>query len=58
MEQSQREVPTAIKAVMQKAAYANATWGLRVIDLETGKDLINLEPDKAGVAPPRYGMWR
>jgi len=38
------EVPSDIKAIMDKALYKDAIWGLRVVDLETGQSLIDLEP--------------
>ncbi len=37
-------VPSDIKAIFDKPFYKGAIWGLRVIDLETGRPLINLEP--------------
>jgi D-alanyl-D-alanine carboxypeptidase/D-alanyl-D-alanine-endopeptidase (penicillin-binding protein 4) len=37
-------VPSDIKAIMDKPAYKNSIWGLRVVDLETGQPLIDLEP--------------
>jgi D-alanyl-D-alanine carboxypeptidase len=37
-------IPNGIKAVMEQPVYKGATWGLRVIDLDTGQALINLEP--------------
>jgi D-alanyl-D-alanine carboxypeptidase len=37
-------VPADIKAIFDAPRYQGAIWGLRVIDLETGKPLINLEP--------------
>jgi D-alanyl-D-alanine carboxypeptidase len=37
-------VPSDIKAVMDKPLYEGAIWGLRVVDLETGQPLIDLEP--------------
>ena len=37
-------VPADIKAVFDKPAYKNATWGLRIVDLGTGKELIDLQP--------------
>jgi D-alanyl-D-alanine carboxypeptidase len=40
-----QSVPADIKAVMDKPAYQNALWGLRVVDLDTGKALIDLQPD-------------
>src|SRR5262245_20715437 len=36
-------VPANIKAVFEKPLYKHATWGLRVVDLDTGKALIDLE---------------
>jgi D-alanyl-D-alanine carboxypeptidase len=39
------DLPPAIKAIFDKPVYKDATWGLRVVDLDTGKELINLEPD-------------
>jgi D-alanyl-D-alanine carboxypeptidase len=38
------KVPADIKAVFDKPAYKNATWGLRIVDLGTGKELIDLQP--------------
>ncbi len=38
------DVPADIKAVLDKPLYKNSVWGLRVVDLSTGKELINLEP--------------
>src|SRR5580698_11347817 len=40
-----QSVPSEISAIMNKPAYKNSTWGLRVVDLETGKALIDLEPE-------------
>jgi D-alanyl-D-alanine carboxypeptidase len=37
-------VSNDIKKIMDKPQYAAATWGLRVIDLDTGKELVNLNP--------------
>ena len=37
-------VPSDIKAIMDKPHYKGAIWGLRVVDVETGKPLIDLEP--------------
>jgi len=37
-------VPPDISVIMQAPVYKGATWGLRVIDLETGEPLIDLEP--------------
>jgi D-alanyl-D-alanine carboxypeptidase len=39
-------VSKAIKKVMDKPAYKGATWGLRVIDLENGHELVNLNPGR------------
>jgi D-alanyl-D-alanine carboxypeptidase len=36
------EIPADIKAIFQKPAYENSIWGLRVVDLETQKVLINV----------------
>jgi len=35
-------IPDAILEVMQKPLYADATWSLKVVDLETGEDIYNL----------------
>ena len=37
-------VPPEIKAIFDGPRYKDAIWGLRVVDLETGKTLIDLEP--------------
>jgi D-alanyl-D-alanine carboxypeptidase len=37
-------IPSEIKAIFDAPRYKGAIWGLRVIDLETGEPLINLEP--------------
>src|SRR6185312_16766067 len=39
------KVPADIKAVFDKPAYKNAIWGLRVVDLGAGKELIDLRPN-------------
>jgi D-alanyl-D-alanine carboxypeptidase/D-alanyl-D-alanine-endopeptidase (penicillin-binding protein 4) len=39
-------LPAAIKAIMDKPAYANAQWSLLAVDLDTGKTLASLNPDK------------
>jgi D-alanyl-D-alanine carboxypeptidase len=36
------KVPADIKAVFDKPAYKNAIWGLRIVDLGTGKELMDL----------------
>jgi D-alanyl-D-alanine carboxypeptidase len=38
------KVPADIKAMFDKPAYKNAIWGLRIVDLSTGKALIDLQP--------------
>ena len=38
------KVPADIKAIFNKPAYKNAVWGLRIVDLGTGKELMDLEP--------------
>ena len=38
------KVPAAIQAVFDKPLYKNAIWGLRIVDLVTGKVTIDLEP--------------
>ena len=37
-------IPANIKAIFDKPAYKDATWGLRVIDLTSGQVLIDTEP--------------
>lgn len=37
-------VPSEIKAIFDQPRYKDAIWGVRVIDLETGRTLIDLEP--------------
>jgi D-alanyl-D-alanine carboxypeptidase len=37
-------VPADVKAVFDKPAYKNAIWGLRVVDLGPGKELMDLQP--------------
>jgi D-alanyl-D-alanine carboxypeptidase len=39
------DIPRDIKAIFDKPLYKNSIWGLRVVDLDTGKVLINLRPD-------------
>jgi D-alanyl-D-alanine carboxypeptidase len=41
---SSAKVPADVKAVFDKPVYKNAIWGLRMVDLETGKELIDLQP--------------
>jgi D-alanyl-D-alanine carboxypeptidase len=38
-------VPANIRAIFDKALYSDSIWGLRVVDLDTGKVLINYKPD-------------
>jgi D-alanyl-D-alanine carboxypeptidase len=38
------EIPAGIKAIFQKPAYQNSIWGLRVVDLDTQKVLIDIRP--------------
>jgi D-alanyl-D-alanine carboxypeptidase len=38
-------IPAEIQAIFNKPAYQGALWGLRVIDIETGKPLIDLHPN-------------
>ncbi len=38
-------VSSDIKAVMDKPLYKGATWGLRVVDLDTGQVLVDLKPN-------------
>jgi D-alanyl-D-alanine carboxypeptidase len=38
------KVPADIKAVFDKPAYKDAIWGLRIVDLGTGKEVIDLQP--------------
>ena len=37
-------VSSDIKAIMDKPHYKGAIWGLRVVDLDTGQTLVDLEP--------------
>jgi D-alanyl-D-alanine carboxypeptidase len=39
-----QNIPPEIKAILEAPRYKDAIWGLRVIDLETGQPLIDLEP--------------
>ena len=38
-------VPSAIRAVLQKPVYKDAVWGLRAVDLDSGRALLDLNPD-------------
>jgi len=42
---SNNNIPPEIRAIFDKPLYDGGIWGLRVLDLETGKVLINLKPD-------------
>jgi D-alanyl-D-alanine carboxypeptidase len=42
--EGQGNVPSDIQAIMNEIAYDGATWGLQVVDLDTGETLINLNP--------------
>jgi D-alanyl-D-alanine carboxypeptidase/D-alanyl-D-alanine-endopeptidase (penicillin-binding protein 4) len=39
-------LPNAIKKIVEKPAYANATWSLLAVDLATGKQLVSVNADK------------
>lgn len=41
------DVPADIRAVMNQARYAGARWGLRVVDAQTGKVVLDTQPDHA-----------
>jgi D-alanyl-D-alanine carboxypeptidase len=43
-ETERANVPKDIKAVMDGPFYKGAIWGMRVVDLDSGRTLINLEP--------------
>jgi D-alanyl-D-alanine carboxypeptidase/D-alanyl-D-alanine-endopeptidase (penicillin-binding protein 4) len=38
-------VPTDVQSVFNKPLYKGGMWGMRVIDLDTGRLIINLQPD-------------
>ncbi len=38
-------IPADIRAILEKPLYDGAIWGLRVVDLDTGEALIDLEPE-------------
>jgi len=40
-----RPVPKDISTILGKPAYQNATWGLRVVDIDTGEVLYDLNPE-------------
>ena len=42
---AERPVPPSVLAIMGAPKYAGATWGLRVVDLESGALVYNLGPD-------------
>ena len=39
------QIPASIRAIMQKPRYSQATWGLRVADLSSGKVIYSLNSD-------------
>jgi D-alanyl-D-alanine carboxypeptidase len=39
------QIPEEILVIMNKPLYSEATWSLRVVDLESGKLIYNLNPD-------------
>lgn len=43
--ESSEALPDAILQVMQKPLYADATWSLKVVDLESGENIYDLNPD-------------
>lgn len=43
--QDVREFPAAMRAVMRKPAYRGAVWGLRAVDLDQGRTLLDVNPD-------------
>lgn len=38
-------IPATVRAIMNQPKYSKATWGLRVVDLDSGKLIYNLNPD-------------
>jgi D-alanyl-D-alanine carboxypeptidase len=38
------EIPADIRAIFNEPRYKNALWGLRVVDLESGRELIDVQP--------------
>lgn len=42
---SSQSIPDEISAIMKRPRYENAQWSLRVIDLDTGEIIYNLEPN-------------
>src|SRR5512133_1595814 len=43
---SKTSIPPEILSIFDGPRYKGAIWGLRVVDLETGELLINLEPNR------------
>ena len=43
--QDVREFPAAMRAVTRKPAYRGAVWGLRAVDLDQGRTLLDVNPD-------------
>ena len=44
---SDADVPPDIRAVMNQARYAGASWGLRVVDAQTGATVLDMQPDRS-----------
>jgi D-alanyl-D-alanine carboxypeptidase/D-alanyl-D-alanine-endopeptidase (penicillin-binding protein 4) len=42
---SARPIPADIQQIFDKPRYASATWGLRVVDLDSGEVIYDLEPN-------------
>ncbi len=45
-DQGDQSVPDAILQIMDKPRYASASWSLRVVDLESGEIVYDLEPNR------------
>ena len=43
--ESPPQIPANIQAIFNKPAYQGAVWGLRAIDLDSGRTLIDVQPD-------------
>ena len=41
-----KPLPAELKAVLDKPLYRNGVWGLRVVDLDTGEVIYDLEPNR------------
>jgi PBP4 family serine-type D-alanyl-D-alanine carboxypeptidase len=46
----ERELPAAIRAIMDKPRYADARWSLLVADVKSGKTLYALDPDRLSLS--------